>query len=115
MKRQHTLSLLAVLTILALSIGKAAAQEPPTSIPLFMAAVGAQNNTWSIVMLDPTADEPQYLTDDTYDEIAPIASVDSRYVIFLRGDFTTDAPFTYYILDRECLEFAMIHLLLDIF
>lgn len=103
MKRQRTLTLMAVLIILVMNISMAAAQEPPTSIPLFMAAVGAQYNTWSIVMLDPTADEPEYLTDDTYDEIAPIASVDSRYVIFLRGDFTTDVPFTYYILDRECL------------
>ncbi len=90
-------------TILLLSVGTATAQEAPPSIPLFLAAVGAQSNSWSIVMLDPAVKGSQYLTDDTYDEIAPIASADGRYVIFLRGDFNVEDSFTYYILDRACL------------
>lgn len=79
------------------------AQDAPDMPPLFLAAVGGQKNTWSIVMLDPKADGPQYLTDDTYDEVAPIASADGRFVIFLRGDFNTEGAFAYYLLDRECL------------
>lgn len=71
--------------------------------PLFLAAVGGEKNTWSIVMLDPRKDGPEYLTDDSYDEVAPIASADSRYVVFLRGDFDSEGSFNYFILDRECL------------
>lgn len=103
MKWHRTLFLTGLLTLLGLPVSISAAQDAPQIAPLFVAAVGGQKNTWSIVMLDPAADGPQYLTDDTYDEIAPIASVDGRYVIFQRGDFSIDAPFTYYILDRDCL------------
>lgn len=70
---------------------------------LFVAALGQRKDTSSIVMLDPQAGSPEYLTDDEFDEIAPSVSADGRFVLFLRGDFSTNDPLTYYVLDRECL------------
>ena len=105
MRAVHKPVLIGILLLLAVNVVVVSAQEtpPPTIAPLFVGAVGGDKNTWSIVMLDPAANGPQYLTDDTYDEISPIASADSRYVVFQRGDFTTEIPFEYYILDRQCL------------
>ncbi|MCA0458883.1 MAG: hypothetical protein LCI00_33350 [Chloroflexi bacterium] len=101
----HKPMLIGILLLLALNITVVSAQETPetTIAPLFVAAVGGQKSTWSIVMLDPATDGPQYLTDDSLDEISPIASPDARYVVFQQGDFTTEIPFEYYILDRQCL------------
>jgi Tol biopolymer transport system component len=83
-----------------------AAQETETdtaSVPLFVAALGRNSSTWSIVMLDPQAGGPERLTNDQYDEILPLPSADGRYVAFLRGHFETDDPLEYYVLDRDCL------------
>lgn len=91
-----------VVIILCLSDYFAFAQQPTVPL-LFVAALGARKQTWSIVMLDPKADGPEYLTDDEFDEIAPLVSVDGRYIVFLRGDFSTNDPLGYYLLDRDCL------------
>jgi Tol biopolymer transport system component len=85
------------------SVGVVSAQNTPNKqTPLFVAALGQTKKTWSIVMLDPAADGPEYLTDDQFDEIGPLVSADGRYVVFLRGDFKTNDPLEYYILDRSC-------------
>jgi Tol biopolymer transport system component len=112
------MGLLALLS--AVSIGGAAPaagstlsqHQPPTPTPdvalnltrpLFLAALGADATNWSIMMVDPsTGLTVQQLTDDTYDDISPAASADGRYVVFLRGDLSSDAPMDWYLLDLAC-------------
>jgi Tol biopolymer transport system component len=53
-------------------------------------------------MLDPSADGPERLTDDEWDEISPSVSADGRYLMFLRGSFADDIPLTYHLLDLDC-------------
>jgi len=79
------------------------AQSSSEDQPLFVAALGRSNKTWSILMVHPGGDDPEFLTDDKYDEVAPLVSPDGRYIVFLRSDFSTDDPLEYYVLDRDCL------------
>jgi len=100
--KKRTVSLL-VLLCLGIFTGDVSAQEQKSKMsPLYMAALGENSRTWSIVMLDPSADGPERLTDDKFDEISPTVSADGRYLMFLRGSFADDTPLTYHLLDLEC-------------
>src|SRR5574342_369426 len=103
MPRRKSLLLALIGLILLGGVGVVSAQNTPNKqTPLFVAALGQTKKTWSIVILDPAAGGPAYLTDDQFDEVAPLVSADGRYVVFLRGDFRTNDPLQYYILDRSC-------------
>jgi WD40 repeat protein len=83
----------------------AAGQTPPQAspaIPIFATGLGQNTRTWSILLLLPEQGIIEWITDDTYDEIVPLASYDGRYVVFLRGDVRQIEAMEYYVLDREC-------------
>lgn len=92
-----------VLLVLAISGGGAFAQTDTAIPPLVVAALGENSSTWSLVLLDFNAGGPQRLTDDTFDDVAPLVSADGRYIVFLRGHFANEISLTYHLLDRECL------------
>jgi hypothetical protein len=105
MTRQHIFALI-LLGLLLIGSGFADAQDDPLDVfdvPFLMSARGENTTTWSIVQIDLRADGPERLTDDRFDDIAPIASADGRYIVYQRGNLSQDAPFEYYLLDRECL------------
>ena len=72
----------------------------PFDVPIYLTGLTQDTQRWTIIQ--GGVDGPVRLTSQDVDAITPLPSPNGCWIVYLQGDFSTEDPFVFHLLDTTC-------------